>query len=129
MLPTDLAGRSILIVEDDWFIASYIESGVSQAGGTPIGPFATNADALATLDRAPSIAAATLNIDLDDGPSWPIAQALARRAIPFVFISARVGSSLPAPFGDRPIVAKPFATHQVVAVLTDLIAATRERSA
>jgi hypothetical protein len=45
--------------------------------------------------------------------SYPIAEALAARGIPFVFSTGYGKKSLPAPCSDRPAVQKPFQRHDL----------------
>lgn len=110
-----LAGYRVLVVEDDWFIASYVVDALEHAGATVLGPVATAEQGLEIIDheQAPPHAA-TLNITLLDGDSVPVARRLAELRVPFLFLSARSSIELPPDFTERPRLDKPFAGYQVV---------------
>jgi DNA-binding response OmpR family regulator len=87
-----LAGTRILIVEDELFIALDIEATLADAGAQILGPCAELADALKAA-VSENISLATLDLRLGRESTEPVASALARRGIPFIFYS---GQSLPA---------------------------------
>jgi len=119
-----LAGRYILIVEDEWLLADHLDGIVRDAGGTVLGPFATADQALAVLDddqRRPD--AATLNVVLMDHMSFDVADRLGALAIPYSFLSANRPYTLPERFRSKPLLAKPFTDAQVVEAVVALLAA------
>lgn len=111
---TYLNGQRVLVVEDDWFIASYVTEALEQAGAAIVGPVASASDALKRLDEEPPPHAATLNVRLLDGDSLPVAQRLAELDVPFLFLSAQTAMSLPPEMAARPRLEKPFAAWQVI---------------
>lgn len=116
-----LREKTILIVEDEYFLADYIAAAITSASGVVDGPFASAKAAMAHLaSDAARPDAATLNISLSDGTSYPVADELRRLGIPFVFASAYGSASLPARFARTPILTKPFAAYQVVQALAAL---------
>lgn len=122
MQGAELKGRHILLVEDEWLVADAISDAIDQAGGTILGPTPSVEGALKLLAAAAQVPdAATLNIRVADGESYPIADELARQGIPFLFASANGSSSLPSRFGRRPIIAKPFSGRQVVQALAAML--------
>jgi CheY-like chemotaxis protein len=118
---TELNGRRILVVEDEWFLADEISHAVNRAAGTVVGPVASVEEALELLQREPEPDAATLNVRVADGESYPVADELARRHIPFLFASANSASSLPGRFSRRAIVGKPFSGARLVTALSALL--------
>ena len=65
-----LSGWSVLVAEDEMFIATDIASAVEEAGGKVVGPFATLHDVQAALsEQAPQ--AAILDVNLLDGDIDP----------------------------------------------------------
>lgn len=121
MAGTELAGRRVLIVEDDWFIADYVADALGDAGATLLGPVASAADGLALLDKGPPPDAATLNFSLADGSSLPVARRLDEMGVPFLFLSASASTALPPELKDRPRLDKPFAGFQVVQVIEGMV--------
>lgn len=89
--PLDLAGRVVLICEDEPLIAYDIASSVEDAGGEVLGPFAAVADALAALDGVlPNLA--VLDVNLLDGDVTPVLQNLVASGVPVV---VNTGTKLP----------------------------------
>ncbi|PAX07865.1 response regulator [Sphingomonas lenta] len=111
---SQLEQRRVLVVEDDWFIASYVTEALEQAGAAIIGPVASASDALERLEQEPPPHAATLNVRLLDGDSLPVAQRLAEMDVPFLFLSAQAAATLPPDMAARPRLEKPFAAWQVI---------------
>ena len=121
MVGTELTGRRVLIVEDDWFIAGYVADALDDAGATLIGPVASAAEGLALLDQGPPPDAATLNFSLTDGTSETVARRLDELGVPFMFRSASASTALPIDLKDRPRLDKPFAGFQVVQAIEEMV--------
>ncbi len=116
-----LTGKRVLIVEDEWLLADHIGAIVEHAGAMVIGPASSTPEALALLEHADAADIATLNIKLGDHLSFPVADRLGLLGIPYVFISANEGGTIPDRFHDRPLLAKPFTDRQVASALTALL--------
>ena len=80
-----LAGRSILLVEDELMLALDVETALNDAGAEVIGPIDSLRKGLDLLDREPVIDAAILDIDLHGKDVFPIAEKLRTRGVPFLF--------------------------------------------
>lgn len=102
----------VLVVEDEALIAMYVEDIVSRSGYDVAGVVSNVDDALAFIDDH-TIDSAVLDVNLNGHPVYPLAEALARRGIPFVFASSYGARSIPAPYRARPIVQKPFAPSEL----------------
>jgi len=101
----------VLIVEDDPFIAIDLEDAYLEAGFEVIGPFARSEDAVSALKAAPTCKPdiATLDYNLMDGTSRPVAAALNARDIPFLMVTSATDDCASRPmFKNRPIFPKPF---------------------
>lgn len=81
-----LAGRRVLVVEDEIMIAVDYCEGLMAAGAEIVGPYPAAAQALKSVDTA-KIDVAVLDYALADETSDPLQTALERRGIPFVVIS------------------------------------------
>lgn len=116
-----LSAQTILVVEDQYLLADLVTSVVASVGASFCGPFESAETALAYLlgaiDR-PN--AATLNIELSDGPSFPVADELIRMGIPFVFLTENKTDELPSRFSGIPLLRKPFSPIQIVDALRTL---------
>ena len=111
--------RRVLVVEDEALIAMEIESALLDAGFAVVGPAATLAAATA-LAAAEALWAAVLDVNLAGEPVFPVADALARRRVPFAFVTGYGPEVLPARFRDRPLLRKPCSPRTVVAALNRL---------
>jgi CheY-like chemotaxis protein len=115
-----LAGSRVLIVEDEAMVAMLLEDIVEEIGCTVVGPEARVVHALARLE-AEEVDAALLDINLAGERSYPIADALAVRGVPYVFVSGYGSAGLPADYSDRPVIQKPFTRSQLEQALEAVI--------
>jgi DNA-binding NtrC family response regulator len=96
-----------MIVEDEPLIAMAMEMLVEDAGGQAIGMPATLKEALAAVEAEPRIDVVLLDCNLGKEPSWPVAEALAKRNVPFAFTSGQGIKDMDPRFANRPVFAKP----------------------
>jgi DNA-binding response OmpR family regulator len=113
---------AILIVEDDVLLATAMEMSVEEAGYAVAGQVTTVDDALATVRRE-RIDAALLDVNLSGELVFPVAEELAQRGVPFVFVTAHPRSALPPSLRDRPFVEKPYTAGELSAALADAVGA------
>lgn len=97
----------VLIVEDEPLIGAAMEMLVEDLGGAVLGPFMTVGAGLSGLEQAARIDCALLDCNLGKETSWPLADALAVRGVPFAFTSGKGLSDIEPRFRDRPIFMKP----------------------
>jgi DNA-binding NtrC family response regulator len=86
-----LAGKRVLVVEDEPLIAMDYASHLTEAGAQVIGTFASVRDAMRFLKSPASASildAAVVDFVLADRNSEPLQVALKQRHIPFVVVSA-----------------------------------------
>jgi len=104
-----LPGRRILIVEDDYLLAQILADFLEQAEIEVIGPVGSLDEALALVENDPgSFDGAILDINLHGSKSYPIADALAARSIPFLFATGYGRDALEGRYRDHPRCEKPF---------------------
>lgn len=113
-----LAGRCVLVVEDDWFLAETICQELAESGAEVLGPAPSVNDALALLDQHGVPDAAVLDVELSDGLSFPVAEALRAEQVPVVFATGRAFHEVQKVYPDVPCVEKPLALQ----VLRQLLA-------
>ena len=112
--------QRILIVEDEPLIAMMLEDFLDALGKTHSGTADSVAPAL-DLIAAGGIDAAILDVNLRGGEqSWPVADALAARGVPFVFATGGTQDGLIDAHRDRPTLAKPFTMDGVAKALDAL---------
>ncbi len=113
----------ILVVEDEYLIRMLLEDMLAELGyevAAAVGTIAEASDVAATAD----INAAVLDVNLDGQEIYPVAEILAKRGLPFVFVTGYGENSLTEPFRDRPALQKPFQIEQLRTVLAGLVAKT-----
>jgi len=119
--PQSLKGRRILVVEDQSLIAFEVKDCLERAGATVVGPVGRLDRALGRAEKD-VLDAALLDVDLKGERCWPIADALARRAIPFAFTTGFEGSLImPERFAGFPVFSKPYSEEEMLAVLTRIL--------
>jgi len=117
----------VLVVEDEWLISEEVEETLHDAGYDVVGPVPSVASALSLIE-AERIDTAVLDIHLGKEKSFPVAQALASRAIPFVFVSGYSYNDMPSQFHDCPLLNKPVSPHNLLSQLKLLLANYKSRS-
>ena len=115
--PASLKGARVLIVEDAVLLALELETGLSEAGAKVVGPAYELEEAMALLDQP--IDAAVLDANLNGRSVTPVAEALLRRGVPFVFATGYGERGAPGGF-DAPIVRKPYNVHQIARALASV---------
>jgi len=119
-----LAGRRILIVEDEALIAMWIAEILQGAGAAVIGPAGSAAEALALIERE-SLDGAVLDYKMPDGTTEPVADLLAARGVPFVFATGYHPRPLAPEYADRPRLEKAFAEEELLAAITSVLGQRR----
>lgn len=120
MDPKSLAGRNILVVEDHMLLVTMMEGMLSDLGCTSMSSAATVGQALAVLD-AQVFDAVTLDVNLNGVMSYPIAEILAARGIPFMFVTGYADQAIPEAHRDRPMLKKPYRASHATALLSRLL--------
>jgi DNA-binding response OmpR family regulator len=118
-LALPLAGRSILVVEDNPIIAMDVVQGL-QAAGAWVSEARTLSDALCKVE-CPSLSAAVLDHALNDGDASRICERLDERGIPFLVYSGYDYVTGPCSEGEhvRKPVPAPILVEAVVDMLTE----------
>jgi CheY-like chemotaxis protein len=116
----DLSGCTILIVEDDYFIADDMAQAFRQQGARILGPVGRVDAALSIIAAEPSLDAAVLDLNLGSTMSYPIADELRRRGVPFVFSTGYDASVIPPEYRSVPRFEKPVNIPDAVRTLARL---------
>ena len=115
-----LAGKRILIVEDEPLIAIDLESAVVDQQGTVISAPSTLAEAQRVAENE-AFDGAILDLHLKEGLALPVAESLLQRAIPFVIHSGHTDITTPRAWPMVPIIGKPALPEHVIAILASII--------
>jgi CheY-like chemotaxis protein len=120
--PRRLAGRRILVVEDEMLLALDLQTLLEEQGCEVLEPASSVRRALAVLEtRLPD--AASLDMNLNGESSAPVAAALRERGIPFVVVTGYSGKNREDPvFRDVPLVKKPYDSAAFIESLVRLLA-------
>jgi len=108
-----LAGKRLLVVEDESLVALDMIAYLEEAGAEMATPVGTVKEALQTIERD-SFDGALLDGNLRGQRVDEIAAALTRRNIPFLFVSGYGRESLPRAFQNAIVVSKPFSPEALV---------------
>lgn len=120
MSADDLAGRRILVVEDEAMIAMLLEDILDELGCAVVGPVA-RADQALTAIEAESLDGAVLDVNLNGEPSYEVADALAARGVPFMFITGYGEAGLKDGYRHHPVMQKPFTRDDLDRALRGLV--------
>lgn len=112
-----LAGKRILLVEDEYLICLLASDMLEELGAVPVGPAATVAESL-QLIATEAIDAAMLDVNLGGERSDAVAAALRARGIPFALASG-YGGELDLAWTE-PVIGKPYDIAKVETVLGGL---------
>ena len=113
----DFDGKTILIVEDEFFVGSDLEQILADAGANAV--LVNTASAASARLAETQFDAVILDIHLQDESTYPVADELRRRAIPFVFLSGYL--TIREGYTDIPFVDKPFTKETVTSALKNLL--------
>ena len=104
--------QRVLVVEDEMMVALYVEDIVTELGHEVVGPAMRLEEGL-TLAREAAIDMAILDVNLHGARSFPIADALSARGIPFIFATGYGTQGLTEAYRDVITLQKPFASRDV----------------
>ena len=113
----------LLVVEDEYLIRMLLEDMLADLGYEIVAAVGTIAEACELAAKG-AIDAAILDVNLDGQEVYPVAAILAKRGLPFVFVTGYGEGSLREPYRGRPALQKPFQINQLKITLDGLLAKT-----
>lgn len=122
-----LAGKRLLVVEDEPLLALDIETSLEDFGAEIAGSARSPEEALSIINGTP-FDAALLDANLRGHPVDEIAAALTARNIPFLFVTGYGKESLPKAFAKNGVVPKPFSQEQLIDAVALLVEVPRPRA-
>ena len=123
MTESALAGRRVMVVEDEVLVAMLIEDILADEQCVVLGPYGDLDEAL-RAGETEQMDMALLDMNLRGRLSLPLADLLARRGIPFLLLTGygeaagRMMTAKPHPW---PICAKPFTSKGLVSAMAGLV--------
>lgn len=120
----DLAGKRILVVDEDHAFASSLCRELRTLGATVLGPAPTAFYAMQLIGEPGRrhIHAAVLEVHLHGTTVYELAGMLQDRWVPFVFATATDPKTIPNRFAGEPLLAKPVTEDEVIASVALLVA-------
>jgi CheY-like chemotaxis protein len=115
-----IAGSRVLVVEDEMLVAWLLGDMLAELDCAVVGPASSVNQALAMID-AEAIDAAVLDVNLDGQMSYPIADALAARGVPFVFSTGYDRDTLLDGYRTFSVLQKPFHRSELSDTLVKLL--------
>lgn len=110
----------VLVVEDEYLIRMLLEDMLDDLGydmAAGVGTISEASEAASNGD----FHAAILDVNLDGQEIFPVADILASRGLPFVFVTGYGERNLPEAHQGRPALQKPFQAEQLKATLDGLL--------
>jgi DNA-binding NtrC family response regulator len=124
MSTSRLNGARILVLEDDYYLATDLETALEDAGAHVIGPFADAVAAAEALAADPPDCA-LIDLNLGEGICLDVPRELVRRSIPFAFVTGYDRTAIPEEFANTVRVEKPVAAQQAARMIERLLPAYR----
>lgn len=117
-MSTDLSldGRNVLVIEDQYLLATEICEWLRAAGADVLGPVPDTRSACELLDSE-RVDAAVVDINLGSGPTYEIANELTGRSVPFLFATGYDRGAIPDKFSAAPRLEKPFGEADLVSAV------------
>ena len=120
MTDSNKAVPRIFVVEDEYLIRMLLEDMLADLGYEVVAAVGTIAEACELAAKG-AIDAAILDVNVDGKEIYPVADILAKRGLPFVFVSGYGEGSLIERFRGRPSLQKPFQAEQIETTLAKLL--------
>src|SRR4051812_29009259 len=124
-----LIHRRILLVEDEYLIATEMERWLRHAGVEVVGPVPSVEQALDLIEEEGcALDAAVLDVNLGDGKTvYPAADQLNALGVPYLFATGDVGVSADPAYCDQPRLEKPILDRELLRAVETLIATARHK--
>jgi DNA-binding NtrC family response regulator len=113
-----LKGQRLLIVEDEYTLASDLAQWLREAGAEVVGPAGSVTKALTLVSsNSDNLDGAILDVNLRGEQVFPVADALLAAGVPFIFATGYDSHVLPQAYAAMPRCEKPVDTMQLARLL------------
>ena len=113
-----LSGCVVLVVEDEYYIASDTAAALKGAGAVVLGPCPNQDETMRVLGEfKPSHAILDLNLD-GQGPSFELARELQAQGVPSIFVTGYDETVVPKDLASTRCLQKPVTYGEVVSALS-----------
>ncbi len=112
-----LERRRVLVVEDEYLLATELASMLIENGAKVLGPLPTIARARRMLNTVIKPDAAVLDVNLGGEMVWRLAELLVQQGVPIVLTTGYDADVIPAPFALLPRCEKPTSPDEILAAV------------
>ena len=117
-----LQGLKVLVLEDETLVSMMVEDMLSDLGCEVVGPLARLDSALAFANEGqPKVDIALLDVNLGGERSFPLAEVLSDKGVPFVFTTGYDDAGMPEAWRGRPALRKPFTMAEMALTLRQTV--------
>jgi CheY-like chemotaxis protein len=106
----------VLVVEDETLVAMLVEDILNDLGHE-VGAIASRMPDALEIARGGEFDLAIIDINLDGQPSYPVADILAERGVPFIFATGYGSKGLDPKYSNTPVLTKPFVDAELETAL------------
>ena len=107
-IDTTIEGARIFVVEDESFITMLLQDMFEELRCEVVSLASRFQDALEKANTLSSFEVAILDVNLNGERTFPIAEVLMARGLPFVFATGYGAAAVPEDFRAAPVLQKPF---------------------
>lgn len=115
-----LTGQTVLLVEDDYFLANDLAASLRSAGASILGPIGSLEEALERVVCEATPDLAVLDINLRDHAVYPLVDQLTARGVPVLFVTGYEATSVPDRYRHVPMVQKPATAADIIPLVHEL---------
>jgi PAS domain S-box-containing protein len=117
---SSLADKRLLMVEDEFLVGMMAKRLLESMGATVLGPYASLAEGIAAA-KSEHFDGALLDFNLAGEYAEPLADYLAARGVPFVFLTGYQRDSIDRRYANVPLLQKPIEAESLERVLVSLL--------
>jgi two-component sensor histidine kinase/DNA-binding response OmpR family regulator len=114
---TQVDGNRLLLIEDEALVGMMMKDTLNELGFDVIGPYSTVAAATAAIFDE-DFNAAILDVNLDGELVYPLADMVAARGVPFVFVTGYSADGIDGRYAHVPVLQKPIERQQLERIFT-----------
>ncbi|WP_298352048.1 response regulator [Rhodoblastus sp.] len=112
----------LLLVDDDPILAILVADWLSECGCDVVGPARTVKAALDLVEtEGEALDGALLDVALESGESYPVADALALFGVPYAFVTGHGLGGVAPGYRHAPVLAKPFQFEDLQRMIDRLV--------
>jgi len=112
---TMVGGKRLLLIEDEMLVGMMMHDTLTELGFDVVGPLSTMSEAAKAIEHE-DFHAAILDVNLNGEFIYPLADIVASRGLPFVFVTGYSADGIEPRFATVPVLQKPIEIERLQAV-------------